>query len=69
VTFQKTCSGSIAVTSVQVLKKSRLWAANINHIVLSQVYVVANEVWPFSLDAKRGSRETLIIFMDLSMPP
>jgi hypothetical protein len=64
-----TYSRSIAVTSVQALKKSRLWAASINHIVVSQVYVVANEVWPFSLDAKRRSSETFMISTYLLMPP
>ena len=53
----------------EALKKSRLWAAGSNHIVVSQVYVVANKVWPFSLGAKRRSRETFIIFMYLLMPP
>ena len=66
---EDTCSRSIAVTLVQALKKSRLSAASINHVVVSQVYVAANEVWPFSLDAKRGSRETFIIFMYLLVPP
>jgi hypothetical protein len=66
---EDTYSRSIAMTSVQALKKSRLWAASINHIVVSQVYVVANEVWPFILDAKRRSRETFLIFMYLIMPP
>lgn len=66
---EETYSRSIAVTSVQALKKSRLWAASINHVVVSQVYVVANEVWPFSLDAKRRSREIFIIFTYLLMPP
>jgi len=54
---------------VQALKKSRLWAASINHVVVAQVYVVANKVWPFSFDAKRRRRETFTIFMYLVMPP
>ena len=58
----------MAVTLVQALKISHLWAASINHVVVSQVYVVADEVWPFSLDAKR-SRETFKIFMYLLMLP
>jgi len=53
---EDTFSRSTAVTSVQALKKSRLWAASINHVVVAQVYVVANKVCPFSFDAKRRSR-------------
>jgi hypothetical protein len=53
---------------MQALKKSRMWAASINHVVISQVYVVANEVWQVSLDAKRRSRKTFLMFMYLLMP-
>jgi hypothetical protein len=62
------CSRSIAMTSMQALKKSHLWAASINHVAVSWVYFVANKLWSFSSNAKRRSREIFIIFMYLLMP-